>query len=552
MAERPIDDAAKQVVKKISDQLLCSLCLEEYCSPRVLPCMHVFCEACLEKMLKSQKIKQSVSCPHCRRVVTLPQEGVSSLPSAFHIQKLFEVREDMKKVRNPNQTQCDKCAKGEVKGFCRACDQCLFQKAELASSILTAAELKTRSIRLDERGFKAKAKADSEIDKLKAMLDVCRRDLHSEIDGKVHHRKKELEDQIDRHELRQAQLSSCVEFVDSGSHSGTQQELLSVRSRVEQRAQQMTNNFNPRQLPLGDDQAFRLVCTQLSPARQTLKQLRFEWVPFEGTHVRAIDGIKSPRHIAFATTGEMVVCGWNTNRMTVFDSSDKCLRTFGNTGSEESKLVRPKGVAISSDNTVFVAANQCVKKFTLDGQFIASVGSEGGGRLEFRTPCAIAYNHANDCLYVCDTHNHRITILKHDLTFFSSFGSKGSALGQLNRPEGISVDSEGSIFVAEYGNKRIQVFDASGHSRSSITQTTPGQHLQGPHSVSVGPDDCVYVLEHDANRVSVFEDSGKYIKSFGTKGNKDGEFSKPYAVAVSDDGYVYVSDTDNRRVQVFK
>jgi len=193
-----------------------------------------------------------------------------------------------------------------------------------------------------------------------------------------------------------------------------------------------------------------------------------------------------------------------------------------------------------------------VKKFTLEGQFIASVGTYGSGRLQFDTPFAIAYNGTNNKVYVCDTLNHRITILNHDLTLHGSFVSGGSDPGQFNKPEGISVDTKGNVVVADYRNKRIQIFDASGHFLSAITHTTSGQQLQGPVSVSVGPDNCVYVLEHTSHRVSIFNHTGKYIKSFGRRGDKDGEFGIAYGVAVSDEGYIYVSDTYNDRIQVFK
>ena len=62
----------------------------------------------------------------------------------------------------------------------------------------------------------------------------------------------------------------------------------------------------------------------------------------------------------------------------------------------------------------------------------------------------------------------------------------------------------------------------------------------------------VYVVEQSYSRVSIFNQTGKYIKSFGKKGDKDGEFKDPYAIAVSDEGYVYVSDIRNDRIQVFK
>ncbi|CAI8055239.1 RING finger protein nhl-1, partial [Geodia barretti] len=133
--------------------------------------------------------------------------------------------------------------------------------------------------------------------------------------------------------------------------------------------------------------------------------------------------------------------------------------------------------AISSDNTVFVAAFHCVKKFTLEGRFIASVGSKGSGRLQFDTPFAIAYNHTNNRVYVCDTLNHRITILNHDFTFHGSFGSTGSKAGQFNKPEGISVSRNGNVLVADFSNNRIKILDANGYHLSSITNTGAGERL---------------------------------------------------------------------------
>ena len=636
-------NAADQAMEKLSDQLSCSVCLEEYRSPRVLPCLHVFCEACLEKLAVAQGSRLSAPCPNCRQPALLPQGGVASLPSAFYIQHLFEVKDALEKVRDPKKAQCDKCGEGEAQGFCRDCGQFICQlcldmhrkwrefqsheisslnevqetaskmvtpkkvttlcpkhptepikiycetcdelicrdctvkthrdhsydlipdafpkhrdtiiaslepvKTQLASVVETIKNLEARSKRVERRGKKTKDKVDAEIERLHAILEARRRELHSEVDGKVRQASKELAAKRDQHELRQAQLSSCVEFVEGSLQSGTQEEVLSMKRQVVQRAQQMAE---PQRLQLGPEQVLRVVCADLSPACHTLGEVHFQPGPCEGTHMKTISNIKRPRHIAFGSTGEVVVCEENAKCMTVFDSSCKRLRSFGNTGSKESRIGQPLGVSISSDNIVFIASAHCVTKFTLEGQFIASVGSRGSGRLQFNTPCAIAYNDTNNKVYVCDTHNHRITILNLDLTFHGSFGSKGSETGKFNDPFGISVDSRGNVLVADYSNSRIQVFDASGRYLSSITHTTPKQKLQGPVSVSVGPDDCVYVVQQIYSRVSIFNQTGKYIKSFGKRGDKDGEFSDPYAITVNDEGYVYVSDTLNNRIQVFK
>ena len=127
--------------------------------------------------------------------------------------------------------------------------------------------------------------------------------------------------EIDQHELRQAQLSSCVEFVEGSLQSGTEEEVLSMKTQVEQRTQQMAAEFNPQQLQLGPEQVLHVVCADLSPVCQTLGEVSFQHVQFEGTHVKTIDEIQHPRHIAFAMSGEVVVCKWHAKCVSVFNSS---------------------------------------------------------------------------------------------------------------------------------------------------------------------------------------------------------------------------------------
>jgi tripartite motif-containing protein 71 len=57
--------------------------------------------------------------------------------------------------------------------------------------------------------------------------------------------------------------------------------------------------------------------------------------------------------------------------------------------------------------------------------------------------------------------NHRIQRFSSDGDFISSFGTEGESDGQFIEPEGVDVDSEGNIYVADTGNSRIQVFSQS-------------------------------------------------------------------------------------------
>ena len=70
-------------------------------------------------------------------------------------------------------------------------------------------------------------------------------------------------------------------------------------------------------------------------------------------------------------------------------------------------------------------------------------------------------------------------------------------------------------------------------------------------SVSIDSNNLLHVAERENNRVSIFTGQGKFIRSFGTKGAKPGEFNHPHGIAVDRSGLIYVSDTNNNRVQIF-
>ena len=76
--------------------------------------------------------------------------------------------------------------------------------------------------------------------------------------------------------------------------------------------------------------------------------------------------------------------------------------------------------------------------------------------------------------------------------------------------------------------------------------------LNLPSGVCIDSNDIVYITERNNHRVSIFTCQGKFMQSFGIKGERPGEFNQPWAVAVDTSGLVYVCDTSNNRVQGFK
>ena len=132
--------------------------------------------------------------------------------------------------------------------------------------------------------------------------------------------------------------------------------------------------------------------------------------------------------------------------------------------------------------------------------------------------------------------------------------------GQLQRPRGLRVAPDGSIYVADSGNHRIQHFSADG----TVLQAwgtfadlskgaAPGGTFNEPWDVAVAPDGSVYVADTWNHRVQKFTADGKFVKMWGYfgQGEKPDAFWGPRGLAVDAQGRVYVMDTGNKRIVVF-
>ena len=83
---------------------------------------------------------------------------------------------------------------------------------------------------------------------------------------------------------------------------------------------------------------------------------------------------------------------------------------------------------------------------------------------------------------------------------------------------------------------------------------TPGSgdgEFLGPNGVAAAPDGSVYVADTNNHRIQKFTADGVFVRNWGTSGSGDGEFRDPTGVSVASDGSVYVTDRSNGRIQKF-
>jgi DNA-binding beta-propeller fold protein YncE len=181
------------------------------------------------------------------------------------------------------------------------------------------------------------------------------------------------------------------------------------------------------------------------------------------------------------------------------------------------------------------------------------MGSAGGAGLapgSLNSPRGLAVSPDGD-VYVADLANSRVSVYGKDGAFKFVFGKLGAEPGkakegQFNEPSGLAVGPDGSVYVADTWNQRIQKFDAKGKYLAEIDDG-----FYSPRNVAVDKAGNIYVADTGHSQVKVLDPSGHEIKVLGGPGGGGGEFKEVFGIAVNSMGEIFVADPGNRRVEKF-
>lgn len=184
--------------------------------------------------------------------------------------------------------------------------------------------------------------------------------------------------------------------------------------------------------------------------------------------------------------------------------------------------------------------------------------------LGLNAPRSIAAG-VNADFYVADSRNHRILHIASDGSLLHAWGTFAdlafgeAPLGTFNEPWGVAVGPDGSVYVTDTWNHRVQKFSETGEPIKTwgrFGQPLPEdpastEYFWGPRGIAVDSSGRVFVADTGNKRIMVFDKDGKYLTEFGSGGFDPGQFDEPVGVAVGVDGTVYVADTWNQRIQSF-
>jgi len=175
----------------------------------------------------------------------------------------------------------------------------------------------------------------------------------------------------------------------------------------------------------------------------------------------------------------------------------------------------------------------------------------GDGRFSDPYPYGVAVDSSGN-VYVADFGNNRIQKFDSNGGFITKWGSYGNGDGWFGNPYGVAVDSSGNVYAADSGNSRIQKFDSNGGfiTKWGSSGTGDGQ-FNDPFGVAVDSSGNVYVTDYYNHRIQKFNSNGGFMTKWGSDGTVDGQFKGFTGVAVDSSGNVYAADSGNNRIQKF-
>lgn len=327
----------------------------------------------------------------------------------------------------------------------------------------------------------------------------------------------------------------------------------------------------------------------------------FERAIIIGSRGVGIGEFNKPRSLTCDTNGNIYAVDM-TGRVQKFSPDGKCLLTWQ---LPETELGKPKGMGRDRDGNILVIEPhyQRVNHFTPDGKLVAQWGCRGTNNGCFLLPRGIAENSRGEFLvseYMGAERIQRFRVPTSELRvagrpltpalsppggarentnwpyarsdtplaapsqqpagpepgapgraeLLQAIGKAGTGPGEFNRPEGICVDAQDRLYVADSCNHRIQIFSGDGKFIRQYGGAGSGMgELSYPYDIAVDAQGFQFVCEFGNSRIQVFDANCQPVEIIGGAGNEPGKFNNPWGVALDSRGNLIVADALNHRLQ---
>ncbi|KAI8503950.1 hypothetical protein Bbelb_180180 [Branchiostoma belcheri] len=589
--------------KQIREELSCSICLELFTRPKVLPCQHTFCQDCLEAHAREEG---AFECPKCRQKITLPGQGVAGLPDNSMAASMCETFQQQATLSTKEQPQSgEKCSLHpceEVKLYCKQC--------QAPVCVLCLEEIHN-----DHRTTTMKKAAQERSSTVQALINEGRNILegyHSFIRGlgetekTLNKKKQQTDDSIIQAYNQMAQkLAERRDKLLSEAekdHKKNLEKIQGGRDRVSADVSELSAACDQAEQEL--EQGGVELVGQKTTLTEVVGKYRGKTAP---TPVQTQPAVFKPTDTPVAVLGHVKAGDTSHHQGNQVQNNPERV-TFGGRGSGKGQFRDPVGVAVSEEGQIFVAdrGNKRIQVFTLQGTFVRQFPTYLKSYQimmpndvvlnEYGNPWVVGWNDSADYAVrydkdgtpvaqiqmqkigvrgvAVDTRRNHILItqitgdgdnLQGEVLVFRPDGTLVRTVGQqqgMKDPCYITVNREGRILVSDRDNHRVFVYNEYGHflfqfgdlarlatgfDGHFVYKYVQGSELKNPCGVCTDRAGNIFVATTDDSYVKMFDKTGKFIKVVV----KDMLKQQLWAVAMATQGPLVVTNGYTDTVIVF-
>ncbi|KAI8499894.1 hypothetical protein Bbelb_222110 [Branchiostoma belcheri] len=567
---------ASNAVTDIADEfLVCQVCLENFKQPKMLPCLHTFCQPCLEKLLAAEPVGK-LDCPTCRQDVPLPQNGVQGLKSNFLVGKLRDILQQQSAGKTPEAREdgvpCTVCEAGNSAQFycvectdylCHTCDDMHRRfKGNRSHKLVTVQDLQSGQAAAELRARET-SKCEDHRELNKFYCDTCQRVvcLHCVVTAHKEHQYVEIEKEAER---EGAKIKAKVATVKNtiGLHETWRQQLQSVRDewpsevqRTEEQVRKQVKAIIEAAEKAGDDRIGQLLA--MNAAREKQMDAAMEAAEMDLASARSCVQF-ADNVLEYGSPAEVIsVAGELTGRLDRAAEDKNAERAeltmnFVNftfdppAGGLEQEVVKLVG-GINQVRTPLIPPTPQVRTNVAIGNGDVSLehvrtvgGTRGSGDGEFKYPSSLAVTAEGD-IVVTDYNNSRLQFLDKDGCF-----KKKVDLGF--KPWCVAALTNGELLVTGDGHK-IHVLDKQGRKSRVIQVTGAAEPYFGTLGIAVdGSGRIIVTIGH---QVFVLSPSGDVMLKVGDKGQGQQGLGSLLFVTVNSSNQIIVSDEHKHNLKIF-
>ena len=599
MAENAVPSMSSYtVLKKLEEQLTCAKCLDLYTNPKILPCIHSFCQQCLEGLpMNLQGDNYFITCPTCDHCAQLPQPtGAANFPAAFHINNFKEVYNLMLKISGHQQVTCDNCTTNNATGYCKECTRFLCPKcisvhknwAPFNDHKIASLDEVSNSVS-ELLPQKQEIKCSTHNKPLEIFCETCDKlvcqhcgvcahkdhdydlvsDWYPKHCQKMETSLKSVSDKVtavndvltaltdieseirEQSEVIKKKIHVILEETIDILYQSELQELLEQKKSAEGRLGELKDcqKFVKQSLEIGSPQDVvsftKQMMERMSHVTQIVNIEEFNFKEKANLHFKKdsniIDTLRHIVDIVFFSSTVLQKCKVKKIDCQHITMNNKTVSfPLSIQFSDSSLLTFP--LSLLSCSVVPVGTNTPIT---------ATVNAT--------THPGVYTIHCSPVTNRCHQVNVRVNNVQVNGTSlvipFNSYLDNITPvriIPELNRPWGVAVINDGRIIVSEYRENCVTILDQEGKKVKSFSQMSGKSgnvKFTSPRGVAITSDN--FILVTDNHKIQKISMDGKCITSVGKQGSGPMEFNYPRGITISPiTGHTYIVDWGNHCIQV--